>query len=108
MKLNLIKLNKAEYLNIFLILFLHIISEKKIRNCQITLFKYLLKKNNLDFSNCIHIGDNPYRDFINIKQIGIFILRIIRNDGTYTIAELPKKYEANNKIYSLDELFNYI
>ena len=73
-----------------------------------TSFKYLIKKNRFKRQELIHIGDNPYRDFINIKKLGIKTLRIIRADSFFKDIVLPEIFQANHTINSLQEIFKFI
>lgn len=56
----------------------------------------------------IYIGDNPYKDFIGAKKLGINTIRIIRGHGDYVKIKLDKSFEANYTINSLKEVFKYL
>ena len=54
----------------------------------------------------IYIGDNPYKDFVSAKKLGIFTIRIMR--GQYKNLKAKKEYEADCQIKSLYKIFNII
>jgi len=56
----------------------------------------------------IYIGDNPNKDFIGCKRLGINTIRIIREVGDYMSTFLDKEYEADFNIKSLLELENIL
>lgn len=58
----------------------------------------------VDYSQMICVGDNPYRDFVNIKKAGVTIFRIMRDCGQFTHIKLPELYEAHYSISSLCEI----
>lgn len=57
---------------------------------------------------CIYVGDNPNKDFIPCKKLGINSVRIQRPIGDYMNVYLDKEYEADYRIYSLLELENIL
>jgi len=54
----------------------------------------------------IYIGDNPYKDFVSAKKLGIFTIRIMR--GQYKNLKAKREYEADYQIKSLDKIFNIV
>ena len=52
-----------------------------------------------DATNMIYIGDNPNKDFVNIKKIGIKTIRVLT--GNYKNLILSKKFEAEITIKNL-------
>ncbi len=54
----------------------------------------------------IYIGDNPYKDFITAKKLGVYTVRVIR--GQYKNVKLKKEFEADCQIRNLGELLNII
>ena len=52
----------------------------------------------------IFIGDNPNKDFISAKKLGMHTIRIIRDVGDYMETFLGEEYEANYTIFSLEEV----
>ena len=62
----------------------------------------VLKNNKIEKCNpneIIYIGDNPNKDFINIKKIGIRTLRVLT--GSFKDLSLSRDYEAEHKINNL-------
>ncbi|MFA7412442.1 MAG: HAD-IA family hydrolase [Tissierellaceae bacterium] len=55
-------------------------------------------------SECIYIGDNPHKDFISAKKIGIITIRIVRVIGDHMGTVLSDEYEAEYKINTLEEV----
>lgn len=56
----------------------------------------------------IYIGDNPNKDFISAKKMGINTIRIIREIGDHMNTSLSEEYEADYRINSLMEVENII
>ena len=52
----------------------------------------------------VYIGDNPKKDFVNLKKEGFKTVRILT--GCYKNLEMSEEFEAHKKIQSLDELTN--
>ena len=50
----------------------------------------------------VYIGDNPKKDFLNIKKDGFRTVRVLT--GEYKEVEVPLEYEADFRIKTLDEL----
>ena len=65
-------------------------------------FKKIIKWENCKFSSLIYVGDNPNKDFINIKKEGINTIRVLT--GPFRNTFLDKEFEADYMIKSLDEL----
>ncbi|WP_315077713.1 HAD-IA family hydrolase [uncultured Clostridium sp.] len=59
-------------------------------------------------NECIYIGDNPNKDFIGAKELGIKTIRIIRENGDHIYTFLEEKYEADFNINNLLELKNLL
>lgn len=53
-------------------------------------------------SDLVYIGDNPSKDFVNLKKEGFHTIRVLT--GLYKNVRLSEQYEAENTISSLDEL----
>ena len=52
----------------------------------------------------VYIGDNPNKDFIGAKMLGMKTVRIIRETGMFVSEAFPEEYEAEMTIHSLEEL----
>ncbi|WP_394903130.1 HAD family hydrolase [Clostridium butyricum] len=56
----------------------------------------------------VYIGDNPTKDFIGAKEIGMKTIRIIRNTGDHINKKVTLEYEADKIITNLLELKEYL
>ena len=56
----------------------------------------------LDKKKLVYIGDNPYKDFVNLKNEGFKTIRII--NGHYKDIRLEKKFEAHYTIKELNDI----
>lgn len=59
-------------------------------------------------SEFVYIGDNPHKDFISCKKLGVHTIRIIRDIGDHMEVLLDDEYEADYNINSLYELDNIL
>ena len=57
-------------------------------------------------SESVYIGDNPNKDFIGAKKLGLKTVRIIRETGMFVNSVMPKEYEAEMTIHSFEELMS--
>lgn len=64
----------------------------------------MMKWFNIERNECIYVGDNPNKDFIGARRLGIKTIRIIREQGDHIITFLDKVYEADFKVKNLLEL----
>ena len=73
-------------------------------------FGYKLALKNLEVSpeETVYIGDNPYKDFIGAKEIGITTVRILKPEQEYSKVRLDKEYEADYEIKELHEIINVL
>lgn len=55
-----------------------------------------------------YIGDNPCKDFIGAKALGIHTFRIVRPTGMHMADAVPPEQEADYTINALTELTNYL
>ncbi|AQR97013.1 HAD family hydrolase [Clostridium saccharoperbutylacetonicum] len=62
----------------------------------------------LEKKECAYIGDNPNKDFIGAKGIGMKTIRIIREKGDHINTFLDEKYEADLNIINLFELIKLL
>lgn len=69
-------------------------------------FEKIAKLENVNFYEMLYIGDNPNKDFINIKKLGFRTIRILQ--GMFKDIQKTKEYEAEINISNLIELKNII
>lgn len=69
-------------------------------------FKKIASQENVKNNDIVYIGDNPFKDFINLKKEKYKTIRILR--GAYENVKLSKEYEAGNEIKTLYELKKYL
>lgn len=68
----------------------------------------IIKYFNCNSGECVYIGDNPNKDFIGAKKLGLKTIRIIRAEGDHMKTFLTDEYEADFNIQSLMEVINII
>lgn len=59
---------------------------------------------NVKPSQCIYVGDNPNKDFLGAKKLGLTTIRIIREEGDHMKTFLSKEFEADFNIENLAEI----
>lgn len=59
---------------------------------------------NINKNEGIYIGDNPNKDFVGAKQLGMKTIRMIRKNGDHIKTFLDKGYEADSNITNFLEL----
>lgn len=69
-------------------------------------YQKAMEKLEASANEIVYIGDNPYKDFITARKLGIFTIRIMR--GQYKNIKLRKKYESDCQIQNLENIFNVI
>ncbi|BDG30669.1 HAD family hydrolase [Parageobacillus thermoglucosidasius] len=67
-------------------------------------YKIALNSLGLEAKQCVYIGDNPYKDFITAKKLGIKTIRVIRPIGDYMHVKLSSEFEADIVVYSLTDI----
>lgn len=72
------------------------------------LFSYnkAIKELNVSAEEVIYVGDNPHKDFVNSKKLGIKTVRILR--GMYKQTIVSKEYDAEYKIINLTDLLKIL
>ncbi len=75
-----------------------------IRNEKPSVFIYrkCLRKLKVKARESIYVGDNPHKDFITAKKIGVRTVRLMR--GRFKHVILDRKYEAERRIHNLKYL----
>jgi putative hydrolase of the HAD superfamily len=69
-------------------------------------YREMLNKINLPAHNCIYVGNDPNKDFIGAKQLGIRTVRI--NQGECKNMEVSEQFDAEFKINNISDLINCI
>lgn len=69
-------------------------------------FSYREMLNNFNCKSCevVYVGDNPHKDFIGARKVGLCTVRIIREFGDHMKTKLTEEYEADYEIKDLREL----
>lgn len=65
-------------------------------------FLRICKLEHVSPENVVYISDDPHKDFVNLKPLGFYTIRIKR--GRFSKVVLDKKYEAHRTINSLDTI----
>lgn len=65
-------------------------------------FEIIKKNEKIGWEDIIYIGDNPYKDFVNLNKVNAKTIRILQ--GEYSTANVSKKFDAKYKINNLSEL----
>jgi len=71
-------------------------------------YKVALKDLQVSPKQAIYIGDNPHKDFIGAKKIGIITVRIFCEGREYSNIRLDKNYEADYEVKKLSEITNLL
>lgn len=71
-------------------------------------YKLALERFKIVPGEAVYIGDNPHKDFIGAKKIGITTIRVINKDREYSNVSLNKEYEADYEIRELHEITNVL
>ena len=64
------------------------------------MFKYF----NCQAEECVYVGDNPNKDFIGARRVGMHTVRIIREVGDHMKTLLNEEYEGDYTIKDLSQL----
>ena len=79
--------------------------DKAITKPDERVYKICLDELNVSTVEAVYIGDNPLKDFVGARYIGMKTVRIIRNKGMFMKEIAPsKEYEADITIHSFREL----
>lgn len=67
-------------------------------------FELVLDKAGCPADQAVYVGDNPLKDFLGAKKVGMRTIQIKRNDGIYSREKAPPGSEADLVIPSLLEI----
>lgn len=65
-------------------------------------FELIINKEKCKPSEAVYIGDNPKKDFVNIKKMGFRTIRVMT--GAYKDFETTNEFEAEFRIFNIREL----
>jgi putative hydrolase of the HAD superfamily len=69
-------------------------------------YREILNRINLPSHNCIYVGNDPNKDFIGAKQLGIKTVRI--NQGEYRDIRVSEQFDSDFSINNISDLINCI
>ena len=69
-------------------------------------FEKIKEKERCSWEDLVYIGDNPSKDFVSLKKVNAKTIRILK--GNYSKVIVPKEYNADYQINSIDELIEKI
>lgn len=69
-------------------------------------FEKIAQIEQVQFSEMVYIGDNPNKDFVGIKPLGVRTIQIRK--GMFQNIILPEEYQAEEKIDNLLQIFEVI
>lgn len=68
-------------------------------------YKMVMEKLEINVpAECIYVGDNPKKDFVGAREVGMHTARIVRNEGMFMALEANEGYEADEVIDSLEKI----
>jgi putative hydrolase of the HAD superfamily len=65
-------------------------------------FNLIRQAEGCDWRNMIYVGDNPHKDFVNLKPLGALTVRV--KTGPYRNLSVPESHEAQISIENLEAL----
>lgn len=71
-------------------------------------YKEILKCFNCRPKEAVYVGDNPVKDFVGARKVGITTIRIIRECGDNMKIKAEEGYEADYTISSLNNILDII
>lgn len=81
-----------------------------IENRKPNIFSYqkLLGIFKVKAEEAVYIGDNPVKDFITAKKLGMKTIRVMRKQGMHVNKRMEEAYEADYEVDSLKDLDQYM
>lgn len=71
-------------------------------------FLQMLSKLGVEAKNSYYIGDNPTKDFVVAKRLGVNTIRINRGSGLYDGEKTNEEFEADHTISTLLDIQKFI
>jgi putative hydrolase of the HAD superfamily len=68
-------------------------------------YRIALEQLELPAPEVVYVGDNPHKDFIGARALGMATVRVRRPVGDHAQTVLDREHEADRDIASLDELW---
>jgi putative hydrolase of the HAD superfamily len=65
-------------------------------------FEKIKQRERCQWSEMVYVGDDPAKDFVNLKPLGVHTVRVLT--GVHRAVCAPKRYEAAHTISSLKQL----
>ena len=65
-------------------------------------FELIRKQINCDWNDMFYVGDNPYKDFVNLNKLGVHTIRV--RTGEYADLEAQNGFDAIHSIDSMEHL----
>lgn len=67
-------------------------------------YEYVLERLGCTPREAMYIGDNPQKDFIGAKGLGMKTIRIIRENGDHMQDKVDAEYEADTSVHDLRDI----
>lgn len=68
-------------------------------------YKMIMEKLEINApEDCVYIGDNPKKDFVGAREVGMHTARIIRSEGMFMHLEADEGYEADDVVDNLEKI----
>ncbi len=71
-------------------------------------YRYCLEKLGCEPGEAVYVGDNPLKDFIGARRLGMKTIRIIRPEGMHMRRTAQEGYEADREVHLLTEIGEWI
>lgn len=69
-------------------------------------FNRIREMESVDWMDLVYIGDDPKKDFVNLKPLGVKTIRVMT--GRYSGLEVSKDFDAEYRISNLNDLGNVL
>ena len=69
-------------------------------------FNKIREMESVDWIDLVYIGDDPKKDFVNLKPLGVKTIRVMT--GRYSRLEVSKDFDAEYRISNLNDLGNVL
>jgi putative hydrolase of the HAD superfamily len=68
-------------------------------------FRAALERLGVPAGECVYVGDNPHKDFVGARAVGLRTIRVRREVGDHAATTLGADLEADLTVSSLDDLW---